>query len=67
MSTFKKIKDRILELHAKGELPVVIARQLGLKTSEINEIIEEAAARRPEPEYGFEYCKQLAREAGLIQ
>lgn len=66
MSAFQKIRARIIELSDKGENNQVIARQMGLKTSEINSILEEHRDKRPTPEYGFDYCRQLAKEAGLL-
>jgi len=66
MSAFKKIRARIIELSDKGENNQVIARQMGLKTPEVNTILEEHRSQRPKPEYGFEALKELAKEAGLL-
>jgi hypothetical protein len=62
----QKVRARIIELSEKGENNQVVARQMGLKTSEVNAILEEHRSQRPNPEYGFEFCKQLAKEAGLL-
>lgn len=66
MNAYQKIKSRIIELSEKGENNQVIARQMGLKTSEINAILEEHRSQRPKPEYGFEALKELAKQAGLL-
>lgn len=65
MNAYQKIKSRIIELADKGENLQVIARQLGLKTSEIRIIVDEHRNQRPKPQFGFEYCVQLAKGAGL--
>jgi hypothetical protein len=67
MNPYQKIKSRIIELADKGENLQVIARQLGLKTSEIRIIVDEHHNQRPKPQFGFEYCVQLAKEAGLLK
>jgi hypothetical protein len=67
MTAFQKIRARIIELADKGENPQVIARQLGLKTSEIRIIVDEHRNQRPKPQFGFEFCVQLAKEAGLLK
>jgi len=66
ITAFKKIQARIIELSDKGENNQVIARQMGLKTSEINTILEEHRDKRPKPKYGFEALKELAKQAGLL-
>jgi hypothetical protein len=63
---FQKIRDRIIFLSEKGEKNQVVARQMGLKTSEVNAILQEHRSKRAKPEFGFEFCKQLAKEAGLL-
>jgi len=65
-TAFQKIRARIIELSEKGENNQVIARQMGLKTSEVNTILEEHRDKRPTPEYGFEALKELAKQAGLL-
>jgi hypothetical protein len=65
MTAFQKIRARIIELADKGENNRVIATQMGLKTSEINSILDEYRNERPKPQFGFEFCKQLAKEAGF--
>jgi len=65
-TAFQKIRARIIELSDKGENNQVIARQMGLKTPEVNTILEEHRNERPKPQFGFDYCRQLAKEAGLL-
>ena len=61
------IRSRILTMHEKGELSVVIARQLGMTTAEVNGIVAAIPKPKPQVQHGFSKLKELAREAGVLK
>lgn len=61
------IRSRILTMHEKGELSVVIARQLGMTTAEVNGLIATKPKPKPHVEHGFSKLQELAREAGVLK
>lgn len=54
-------------MHEKGELSVVIARQLGMTTAEVNGLIATKPKPKPRVEHGFSKLQELAREAGVLK
>lgn len=61
------IRSRIITMHEKGELSVVIARQLGITTAEVNGIVATIPKPKPRVEHGFSKLQELAREAGVLK
>lgn len=61
------IRSRILTMHEKGELSVVIARQLGMTTAEVNGIVATIPKQKPQVQHGFSKLQELAREAGVLK
>lgn len=61
------IRSRIITMHEKGELSVVIARQLGMTTAEVNGLIATIPKPKPKIEHGFSKLQELAREAGVLK
>lgn len=61
------IRSRIITMHEKGELSVVIARQLGMTTAEVNGLIATKPKPKARVEHGFSKLQELAREAGVLK
>ena len=61
------IRSRIIAMHEKGELSVVIARQLGMTTAEVNGFVATIPKPKPRVELGFSKLQELAREAGVLE